>query len=140
MAPDTYHADPLAPRREDIGPPVFDGPRWATLMALRSTLSHAPPMVDKKPAADAPQNIDSLRTENAALRLAIRARDDFIPVAAHELRNPMTPLVGQINLLRKAARLPGGAVPDRIVQGIERLDFIVRRYIRRSTSDLPDGY
>jgi len=90
-------------------------------------------MEDEKPATDG-ESIASLKEENAALRAAVRARDDFISVAAHELRNPMTPLVGQINLLRKAARLAGGAVPDRIVQGIERLDFIVRRYIRRSTT------
>jgi len=91
-------------------------------------------MDHEKPASNGPESIDSLREENAALRAAVRARDDFISVAAHELRNPMTPLVGQINLLRKAARLAGGAVPDRIVQGIERLDFIVRRYIRRTTT------
>jgi signal transduction histidine kinase len=91
-------------------------------------------MEDEKPAADGPKSIDRLLEENAALRAAVRARDDFISVAAHELRNPMTPLVGQISLLRKAARLAGGTVPERIVQGIERLELIVRRYIRRTTT------
>jgi two-component system, OmpR family, sensor kinase len=105
----------------------------ATHIVLRSIVSRAPPMEDEKSATDG-EIIASLREENAVLRAAVRARDDFISVAAHELRNPMMPLVGQISLLRKAARLGGGAVPDRIVRGIERLDFIVRRYIRRSTT------
>jgi two-component system OmpR family sensor kinase len=91
-------------------------------------------MEDEKAASDGLESIASLREENAGLRAAVRARDDFISVAAHELRNPMTPLVGQINLLRKAVQLAGGAVPERIVKGIERLDFIVRRYIRRTTT------
>jgi len=97
-------------------------------------MGHAQSMENEQTASDGLESIASLREENAGLRAAVRARDDFISVAAHELRNPMTPLVGQINLLRKAARLAGGAVPDRIVQGIERLDFIVRRYIRRTTT------
>jgi signal transduction histidine kinase len=79
-------------------------------------------------------SIESLREEIAALRVALRARDDFISIAAHELRNPMTPLVGQISLLRKNVRNAGSAVPEHIVHGIERLDVIVRRYIRRTTT------
>jgi two-component system OmpR family sensor kinase len=68
------------------------------------------------------------------LREAIRARDNFISIAAHELSNPMTPLVGQINLLRKNSRLAGDTMPEHIARGIERLDLIVRRYIRRTTT------
>src|SRR5580704_10395400 len=33
-----------------------------------------------------------LRRQVTELRRAVRARDDFIAIAAHELRNPMTPL------------------------------------------------
>ena len=83
---------------------------------------------------EASVSIESLREEVAGLRAAIRARDNFISIAAHELRNPMTPLLGQINLLRKNARLAGDAVPEHISHGIERLDLIVRRYIRRTTT------
>jgi two-component system OmpR family sensor kinase len=80
-----------------------------------------------------PNSMERLLQENADLRLAVQARDDFISIAAHELRNPMTPLAGQIQLLRRSAELAGDVVPARIVQGIERLDLIVRRYIRRTT-------
>jgi signal transduction histidine kinase len=89
---------------------------------------------EKQAASDMPASIEGLREEIATLRAAVRARDDFISIAAHELRNPMTPLVGQISLLRKNARAVGTAVPEHITRGIERLDLIVRRYIRRTTT------
>jgi signal transduction histidine kinase len=81
-----------------------------------------------------PDSPERLRAEIAALRAAVRARDDFISIASHELRNPMTPLLGQVGLLRKSARQIGDALPAPIAQGIERLDLIVRRYIRRTTT------
>jgi two-component system, OmpR family, sensor kinase len=40
----------------------------------------------------------------AVLSEAIAARDTFIAVAAHELRNPMMPILGQIDLLISAVR------------------------------------
>jgi signal transduction histidine kinase len=91
-------------------------------------------MAEQEPTSDGLESIGRLREENAALRAAVRARDDFISLAAHELRNPMTPLLGQISLLRTAAHLADGAVPERIVRGIERLELIVRRYIRRTAT------
>jgi len=90
--------------------------------------------VPKKSASDMSAGIECLRGEITALRAAVRARDDFISMAAHELRNPMTSLVGQISLLRKNARDAGSGVPQHITRGIERLDLIVRRYIRRMTT------
>jgi two-component system OmpR family sensor kinase len=87
----------------------------------------------KKSSPSAPDSVERLREENATLRAAVKARDDFISVAAHELRNPMTPLVGHIELLRRHARNAGAAVPAQIVAGIERLDVIVHRYIKRTT-------
>jgi signal transduction histidine kinase len=88
---------------------------------------------DKKRSTSAADRVERLREENATLRAAVQARDDFISVAAHELRNPMTPLVGQIELLRRNARIAGEAVPAQIMAGIERLDVIVSRYIKRTT-------
>ena len=45
----------------------------------------------------------------AELTEAVAARDTFIAVAAHGLRNPMTPILGQVELLLapgKAGRCP----------------------------------
>lgn len=89
---------------------------------------------DETPDTGSPDSLARLRDENATLRAAVHARDNFISVAAHELRNPMTPLLGQISLLRKNARGLDGALPPNIAQGIERLDLIVRRYVRRTTT------
>jgi signal transduction histidine kinase len=64
------------------------------------------------------------------LRAAVRARDDFIAIAAHELRNPLTPVVMRLHsALRSARSLPG--VPDvirtRLEQTVEALELYVRR-------------
>ena len=40
----------------------------------------------------------------AALTEAVAARDSFIAVAAHELRNPMTPIIGQLELLLRGVK------------------------------------
>jgi two-component system, OmpR family, sensor kinase len=92
-----------------------------------------------EPAPARAENIAQLQEENAALRAALKARNDFISVAAHELRNPMTPLLGQINLLQKSANKAGDTLPQGIARGIDRLDMIVRRYMRRTTTLLDIG-
>lgn len=65
------------------------------------------------------------------LRKAIAARDDFIAVVAHELRNPMTPISGQVDLLVARARREG--VSPAMLAGLERLEFAVGHYIRRAS-------
>ena len=45
------------------------------------------------------QQNEELIAENSRLTEAISARDAFLAVAAHELRNPMTPIVGGIRAL-----------------------------------------
>lgn len=65
------------------------------------------------------------------LRQAIAARDDFIAVVAHELRNPMTPIAGQVELLGARARREGAS--PALVAGLERLELAVGHYIRRAS-------
>src|ERR1700761_5614060 len=50
------------------------------------------------------EEAEQLRDRIAVLTAAVEARDTFIAIAAHELRNPMTPIIGQIDLLRSAVR------------------------------------
>ena len=48
--------------------------------------------------------IEELQQRIEDLRAAVQARDDFIAIAAHELRNPMTPIASQVDLLVAAVR------------------------------------
>lgn len=82
-------------------------------------------------AEGAPERIDRLLRENAELRAAVQARDHFISVAAHELRNPVTPLLVQIESLRRMAPLGADGVPARLAEGLARLEMIAARYVRR---------
>jgi PAS domain S-box-containing protein len=55
-------------------------------------------------------------------RRALEARDDFVAVVAHDLRNPLTAVKGQIQMVRR--RAARGEVPA-VEQLIERLDTIL---------------
>ena len=68
------------------------------------------------------------------LRQAIRARDTFVAIAAHELRNPMTPILMQVHTLLRAAADPKAAVPPAILAGLERLERAVEVYGRRAST------
>lgn len=66
------------------------------------------------------------------LRAALAARDEFIAIAAHELRNPMTPIVGQVQLLLSRARRE--QVSPSLLRGLEILETAVDHYMRRATA------
>ena len=68
------------------------------------------------------------------LREAVRARDEFVAIAAHELRNPMTPILMQVGLLLAAARSPDRCRPDVITPRLELLEVAVTEFVRRSTT------
>ncbi len=74
-----------------------------------------------------------LEARIAELEAELRARDDFLAIAAHELRNPMTPIRGRVELLLANARRTPEAVPKAIVQGLERLERLVDAYLRRAS-------
>ena len=63
----------------------------------------------------------------------MRARDDFIAIAAHELRNPMTPIAGVAELALIAARKAEGTCPPRVIALLERLQRLVQDYLKRTT-------
>ena len=67
------------------------------------------------------------------MREAIRARDDFIAIAGHELRNPMTLLSGLTELALAAVRRAEGTCPPRVTSLLERLQQAVQEYIGRAT-------
>jgi signal transduction histidine kinase len=70
-------------------------------------------------------DITALRKAEEALRDANRQKDEFLAVLAHELRNPLAPIRGAVQLLR----LLGSSVPDKglAVEVIDRqVDTLAR--------------
>lgn len=63
----------------------------------------------------------------------MQARDDFIAITAHELRNPLTPILGVAQLALKAARDAGNTCPPRVTTLLERMQLLAQDFIQRST-------
>ncbi len=64
---------------------------------------------------------------------AVAARDTFIAVAAHELRNPMTPMMGQLDLV-VAALQAGRLDAQQLEQRLERIRRTMGHYIKRTAT------
>jgi two-component system OmpR family sensor kinase len=62
------------------------------------------------------------------LREGVRARDDFLAIAAHELRNPLAPIKLLVHLLRQAN---DSGDNDRTKMLLGRLERQVERFISR---------
>jgi two-component system, OmpR family, sensor kinase len=80
---------------------------------------------------DASLPAESARVEE--LKQALRVRDEFLSIAAHELRNPLTPISMQVDLLLRAARSANPPLPPQFVAGLERLDQATQRFLNRAT-------
>jgi signal transduction histidine kinase len=75
----------------------------------------------------------SLQSEIDRLKSLLQARDDFIAVAAHELRNPMTPLLGISHLALNAARKAEPPVPPGLLSLLERMNAAIQEFVDRAT-------
>ncbi len=64
---------------------------------------------------------------------AVAARDNFIAIAAHELRNPMTPMLGQLDLLLRGLQT-GKYNAAQIEQRLLRIRKVMNQYVRRATA------
>ena len=94
----------------------------------------------KHPEAHSPDTVASpeMVSKEAERRLAelaeaVAARDNFIAVAAHELRNPMTPIIGQLELLLKGVRT-GKFAPDQVEVRLERIHRSMGHYLKRAAT------
>ena len=76
----------------------------------------------------------ALAARVSELEAELRARDDFLAMAAHELRNPMTPISARLELLLARARDVSAGVPAGLVHGLELLEGLVNAYLRRATT------
>jgi hypothetical protein len=66
------------------------------------------------------QLLERERTARIAAQEAVRVRDRFFSVAAHELKTPLTTLFGQAQLLQRRM-LSGASDPERDVRAINRI-------------------
>lgn len=86
------------------------------------------------PGAPGPGTVlEDLRRRNAELAEAVAARDTFITVASHELRNPMTPMLGQVDLLLNGLRA-GKYSPEQVEQRLERIRQVTVHYLKRTSA------
>jgi two-component system OmpR family sensor kinase len=70
----------------------------------------------------------------AELTQAVHARDAFIAIAAHELRNPMTPILGYVEHILSVGRRRESECPEAIIVALERLAGLIGEYIKRATT------
>lgn len=80
--------------------------------------------------AQLPEDTDRLIEE---LRQGIKARDRLLATVAHELRNPMTPILVQVQSLLASARRDDERSRETMVPRLERLQFAVDHYVKRAT-------
>jgi two-component system OmpR family sensor kinase len=78
-----------------------------------------------------------LRARIAELEQTLRSRDEFLSIAAHELRNPMHSLLLQVSAAVQVARQQGGSSP--LVRRLERVQHIIDRYVKRASLLLDVG-
>jgi signal transduction histidine kinase len=70
----------------------------------------------------------------AELTQAVQARDAFIAIAAHELRNPMTPILGYVEHILSVGQRPESEYPEAAIVALERLAGLIGEYIKRATT------
>jgi signal transduction histidine kinase len=72
----------------------------------------------------------ALRRVGRVFSDAVRTRDEFISVAAHELKNPLTAFRLQVEALSRALRRPGVEVTrERITRGVTAMEQSAARFV-----------
>ena len=61
------------------------------------------------------------------LQRALQTRDEFLASASHDLKNPLASIKASVQLLQRRLDRPEGADPNRIREGLQRLDSTVTR-------------
>jgi two-component system, OmpR family, sensor kinase len=80
--------------------------------------------------ANSREQLDSREQLIVELREAVRARDDFLAVVAHELRNPLTPILLCVQLIRETEQSD-----DEVKRKaeLERLERLIKHFVTRTT-------
>lgn len=64
------------------------------------------------------------------LREAVRARDEFLSIASHELKTPLTAIGLQAEIIKRAAAKSDDFTPERAVKFVQHIDRQVKRLTR----------
>lgn len=75
--------------------------------------------------------LETERIARQAAHAAVRLRDEFIAVAAHELKTPLTPLLGQIQLLTRRLARNHVADPGQIERSLHEIAAQGEKLARR---------
>jgi signal transduction histidine kinase len=67
------------------------------------------------------------------LTQAIEIRDEFIAIAAHELRNPMSAIVLSVQNLKMASQRAAGTCPPKLEEKLTALENRIHHYVRRAS-------
>ena len=75
------------------------------------------------------QDVTRLKQTEAQLQEAVRLRDEFLTVASHELKTPLTPLQIKLQGLAREARgeAPGGRLRERVLSTVENASGQIRK-------------
>ena len=60
-------------------------------------------------------------------------RDNFLAVAAHELGNRMTPIIGRVQILHRAASRPDFHA-ERLVENLAQIEWLITHYLKHATT------
>lgn len=67
------------------------------------------------------------------MREAVAARDALLAVAGHELRNPMTPLLGRVQLLRRMMANNSAFPQEKAEHDLAQIEGLIGQYVKRAT-------
>jgi len=83
--------------------------------------------------ADLRLQLSRLTADNERLAEAVAARDALLAVAGHELRNPMTPIIGRVEMLRRQLSRPEPNL-EKAKAALEQIEWLMGQYMKRATT------
>jgi signal transduction histidine kinase len=124
--PVTIDNSPITEAIEDLS--VVSG---SELIAVRPDGAHIPVLVSAAPVrdpADPMHTIVVVFREISALKEASRLKDEFVSVVSHELRSPLTPIRGFVQLVARDLKRKGGheASVERLNSAAGHVDRMTR--------------
>ncbi|HZZ84564.1 MAG TPA: ATP-binding protein [Anaeromyxobacteraceae bacterium] len=115
--------------------PLVAHARTLGTLSLFAAAARQPPLLEELSLAEELARRSAMALENAGLfrsaREAVRARDEFLAIASHELKTPLTPLRLSVQLLQRAVAR-GDAdrlAPERQEELIQRIGRQIQRLV-----------